>query len=101
MTDLRWHAIVSPLFAENAYVTFLAGSRQCAVVDPGLDTESLFEFMDENGLEPTAILNTHGHADHIAGNGAMKQRWPDIPLVIGRGDADKLTDPIANLSASL
>jgi glyoxylase-like metal-dependent hydrolase (beta-lactamase superfamily II) len=29
----------------------------------------------------------------------MKDRWPDCPLVIGAGDADKLTDPQANLSA--
>ena len=29
----------------------------------------------------------------------MKQRWPDCPLVIGRGDAPKLTDATLNLSA--
>jgi hydroxyacylglutathione hydrolase len=46
-----------------------------------------------------AILNTHGHADHIAGNEAVKQRYPDAPLIIGHLDADKLTDPIGNLSA--
>jgi glyoxylase-like metal-dependent hydrolase (beta-lactamase superfamily II) len=29
----------------------------------------------------------------------MKDRWPDCPLVIGAGDAEKLTDPNLNLSA--
>ncbi len=29
----------------------------------------------------------------------MKNRWPDCPLVIGAGDAPKLTDPVLNLSA--
>ena len=29
----------------------------------------------------------------------MKARWPDCPLVIGHGDAAKLTDPTLNLSA--
>ena len=43
---------------------------------------------------------THGHSDHIAGNEAMKQRYPDCPIVIGRGDAAKLTDPALNLSAA-
>jgi glyoxylase-like metal-dependent hydrolase (beta-lactamase superfamily II) len=46
-----------------------------------------------------AILNTHGHSDHIAGNAAMKSQWPGCPLIIGVGDAHKLTDPYSNLSA--
>jgi hydroxyacylglutathione hydrolase len=50
--------------------------------------------------EPVAILNTHGHADHIAGNAALKDQFPRCPLVIGAGDADKLTDPVGNLSAN-
>jgi glyoxylase-like metal-dependent hydrolase (beta-lactamase superfamily II) len=29
----------------------------------------------------------------------MKRRWPECPLVIGAGDAPKLTDPQLNLSA--
>ncbi|MCU0978573.1 MAG: MBL fold metallo-hydrolase, partial [Pirellulaceae bacterium] len=51
-------------------------------------------------LSPAAILNTHGHADHIAGNAALKQRWPECPLVIGADEASKLTDPAGNLSGS-
>ena len=49
---------------------------------------------------PAAILNTHGHSDHIAGNAALKERWPESPLLIGFGDANKLTDPQLNLSAN-
>ncbi|MEN0110472.1 MAG: MBL fold metallo-hydrolase, partial [Planctomycetota bacterium] len=29
----------------------------------------------------------------------LKERWPDCPIVIGTGDAAKLRDPVANLSA--
>jgi glyoxylase-like metal-dependent hydrolase (beta-lactamase superfamily II) len=28
----------------------------------------------------------------------MKQQFPHVPLIIGAGDADKLTDPMGNLS---
>lgn len=86
-------------FDENTYVISVCGRSDCVVVDPGLEPHKIFSHLDTSGLEPAAILNTHGHSDHIAGNEAMKQRWPDAPLVIGHGDAYKLTDPYANLSA--
>ena len=36
-------------------------------------------------LVPSAIVCTHGHSDHIAGNAEMKRRWPACPIVIGAG----------------
>ena len=91
--------IVSVPFQENTIVARLEGRDDCLVVDPGLEPQKIFAYLDAEKLVPAAILNTHGHSDHIAGNGAMKDRWPDCPLVIGRGDAPKLTDPVLNLSA--
>ncbi len=84
---------------ENAYILHLEGGDSCIVFDPGLDSGAIIDHLEQEKLTPAAILNTHGHADHIAGNGALKDRWPDAPLVIGTKDASKLTDPIANLSA--
>jgi glyoxylase-like metal-dependent hydrolase (beta-lactamase superfamily II) len=49
-------------------------------------------------LTPAAILNTHGHIDHIAGNADLKAAYPAAPLVIGIGDEPMLTDPMLNLS---
>jgi glyoxylase-like metal-dependent hydrolase (beta-lactamase superfamily II) len=90
--------VVSELFEENAYIAFLEGRSDCVVVDPGLNHDDIAAFVNENGLTVAAILNTHGHADHIAGNAAIKSRWPTAPLVIGVDDAEKLTDPVKNLS---
>jgi glyoxylase-like metal-dependent hydrolase (beta-lactamase superfamily II) len=98
-SDFEIQTIVSDPFQENTYVARLAGRDDCLVVDPGLEPRKILDFLDQKGLRPAAILNTHGHSDHIAGNAAMKQRWPDCPLVIGSGDAAKLTDARLNLSA--
>lgn len=95
---LRVGVVVSQLFAENAYIAYLEGRSDCLVIDPGLDADQIIQFITEHRLTPAAILNTHGHADHIAGNEAMKRCWPEAPLVIGAGDAEKLTDPEKNLS---
>jgi glyoxylase-like metal-dependent hydrolase (beta-lactamase superfamily II) len=96
---LRLKTIVSAPFDENTYVAWLDGHSDCLVIDPGLQPNRILKVLDTEGLTPAAILNTHGHSDHIAGNGAMKERWPNCPLVIGRRDAPKLSDPQLNLSA--
>ncbi len=92
--------VVSELFEENCYIAQINGRTDCLVIDPGLEPERILAELDRRGLAPAAILNTHGHSDHIAGNAALKDRWPDCPLVIGAADAPKLTDPVLNLSAS-
>lgn len=91
--------ILSQPFGENTLVARLRGRDDCVVFDPGLEPDKILAFLAEHRLEPAAILITHGHADHIGGNRAMKQQWPDCPLVIGSGDAEKLTDATKNLSA--
>jgi glyoxylase-like metal-dependent hydrolase (beta-lactamase superfamily II) len=91
--------ITSAPFDENSYILAIPGRTDCIVVDPGLEPEGIVDELYDLGVEPVAILNTHGHADHIAGNAALKDRWPRSPLIIGAGDADKLTDPAGNLSA--
>jgi glyoxylase-like metal-dependent hydrolase (beta-lactamase superfamily II) len=69
------------------------------VVDPGLEPEKIIGYLDKLGIEPAAILVTHGHSDHIGGNEALKERWPACPIVIGKAESRKLTDPDLNLSS--
>lgn len=91
--------VESAPFAQISYVVWQPGQSEALVVDPGFDPESILDVIARNGLKPVAILNTHGHADHIAGNAAMKEAFPDAPLVIGRNEAFLLEDAEANLSA--
>ena len=79
---------------------WLDGRNDCVVIDPGLEPAKILDALEKRRLGLAAILDTHGHSDHIGGNAALKERWPDCPLVIGAGDAAKLTDPWANLSAA-
>src|SRR5688500_19676971 len=97
--SLQIHTIVSQPFAENTYVVGRAGGSDVVVIDPGLEPELILDCLAQNGLKPAVILNTHGHADHIAGNQAMKHHFPDVPLLIGELDAEMLTDAELNLSA--
>jgi hydroxyacylglutathione hydrolase len=96
----RVACVVSAPFEENTYIAHLAGRNDCVVFDPGLEPEEILRYLAENSLVPAAILITHGHSDHIAGNAALKEEFPNCPIVIGKGDAAKLTDPRLNLSAA-
>jgi glyoxylase-like metal-dependent hydrolase (beta-lactamase superfamily II) len=96
---LQIHTIVSMPFAENTYVVWLPDRRDAVVIDPGLEPEAILDLLREQQLTVGAILNTHGHADHIGGNEAMKDAFPDAPLIIGANEVRLLTDADANLSA--
>jgi hydroxyacylglutathione hydrolase len=92
--------IESAPFGENTYVLSRRGGSDCLVFDPGFEPDAVIDSIVEHGLAPVAILLTHGHSDHIAGNAALRARWPALPILIGRDDAPKLTDPAGNLSGA-
>lgn len=93
------HTIVSEPFEENSYLVWREGSSEAFVVDPGFQPELILDAVKENDLAVVAIICTHGHCDHIAGNAAVKQAYPEAPIIIGRGDAAMLTDPLRNMGA--
>jgi len=98
--DYTIETVVSRPFDQNAYLFWRQGQAKAVVIDPGFDTDSLLAVLKHRELGVAAILDTHGHADHIAGNLAIKEAYPDAPLWIGRNDRQLLLDPELNLSAS-
>ncbi len=99
MSPYTIETVESSPFAQNAYLLWRPGQSDALVFDPGFDTWSLRQWLERQGLGLAAILNTHGHADHIAGNRSMKEVYPEAPLIIGRNEAHLLRDPEANMSA--
>ena len=58
------------------------------IIDPGVGA---FEFVREYAKEPIAIINTHGHFDHIWDNKKIKEYF-DIPIYIHKNDAFMLNN---------
>lgn len=92
--------IESRPFAENSYLLWKDSQAEAVVVDPGFEPDLILDALRDNGLSLAAILCTHGHVDHIAGNAALKRAFPAAPIVVGTRDAAYLTDPVVNMSAS-
>jgi hydroxyacylglutathione hydrolase len=57
-------------FQENTYVLY-DESKQCIIIDPGCNNQEenkeLAYFIEKEQIVPKAILNTHGHIDHVLG----------------------------------
>lgn len=67
----------------NCYLASHQG--QAIAIDPGGDPAPLLEFMQQNSLTLTHILNTHLHFDHIFGNAAL-QAATDAPILANPED---------------
>ena len=84
--------VVGPL-ATNCYIVTDESAGETCIIDPGADPSRIKKVLGKENLSPKFIINTHGHGDHIAANGAF-----DIPIYIHRLDGDFLGDPDRNLS---
>ncbi|MEN6457437.1 MAG: MBL fold metallo-hydrolase [Thermoguttaceae bacterium] len=93
--------VLSHPLEQNTYIAWLPGNSECVVIDPGLQPEKIVQHLEQRRLTPAAVLNTHGHVDHIGGNAALKTRWPECQIVIGAAEAAKLTDARQNLSIAM
>ena len=85
---MKLHRFEFSPFAENTYVITGTG-QQCIIVDPGCyqATEEMMlkNWIEELGLTPVALLNTHAHIDHIFGNAFVKNTW-NVPMYLHHDD---------------
>jgi hydroxyacylglutathione hydrolase len=79
---------VGPLQA-NCYLVGCEQTHQAAVIDPGGDAQHIQEVLAREQLTVAAIVNTHGHFDHVGANKAMKQST-GADLMIHQLDAPML-----------
>jgi glyoxylase-like metal-dependent hydrolase (beta-lactamase superfamily II) len=67
--------------------------EQCVIIDPGEDAvPGVEEAVREHGLQPVAVLLTHGHADHTMSVIPVCGDY-GVPAYIHPGDREMLTDP--------
>ena len=81
----------------NCYILFLEGRKDCLVIDPGDEPETILQAADGRAID--AILFTHGHFDHIgAGQAILGEK---TRVLIHEEDAPMLSDPRLNAGRML
>lgn len=73
-------------YQTNCYIVTIEGKD--FIIDPGVDATS---WVVENTTNPIAILNTHGHFDHVWSNQELKEKL-HIPIYCPKDDCFMLQD---------
>jgi hydroxyacylglutathione hydrolase len=82
------------MLSTNCYVVNCPKTQEAIIIDPGLDVlseaEQIVRYVVKSTLKVKFIVNTHGHADHIRGDGILKKKY-SVPVCIHAYDAHFLT----------
>ncbi len=69
-------------YQENTYLIY-DDEKNCAVIDPGMhnyqEEEFLSDYIRRNELNVVALINTHGHIDHVLGNKYICETYSVMP----------------------
>lgn len=72
MEQLKIIRFVFNMLGVNTYLLFDESTREAIIIDAACyshdESERLHQYITQNGLHPTRLLNTHLHFDHIFGN---------------------------------
>ena len=78
------------LYMTNCYIVEVDGKE--FIIDPGVDAT---QWVKERVKNPVAILNTHGHFDHVWSNQELKENF-NIPIYAPKDDIFMLlNDPFS------
>ena len=74
------------------YIVSCEQTGEAAVIDPGGDEDRILAFLQEKNLKLKYIINTHGHLDHVCGNGPV-QKATGAQIVMHEADIASFGDP--------
>ena len=72
-------------YQTNTYILYNEGADKCLIIDPGYEAHQISRYLGQLGLEPEAILLTHGHFDHV---GAVRALVADYDCDVYMNDRE-------------
>lgn len=55
------------------YILSCEQTKEAVIIDPGGDEDKILSYCRNNSLSVKYIIDTHGHPDHVCGNGPIKE----------------------------
>jgi glyoxylase-like metal-dependent hydrolase (beta-lactamase superfamily II) len=90
MTQLKTEIVVVGPLGVNCIILACSDSGEGVVIDPGSDGERICATVKSLGVRVKAVLNTHGHFDHVGANAGV-MACSAAPLLIHGADVPYLS----------
>ena len=74
----------------NCYIVTDEATLDCAVIDPGDESNTILDYIESNHLRVRAVLLTHGHYDHV---GALEELIGETGAALYVNGRDLSCDP--------
>lgn len=79
---------ILPILDDNYCYVIKSDCGAVAVLDPGV-ADPVIDFLEQHGLRPDYILNTHHHWDHVNGNPKLVKKY-GAKIVAPKAEASKI-----------
>jgi glyoxylase-like metal-dependent hydrolase (beta-lactamase superfamily II) len=81
-----------PQFVSNTYLIADGHGGPAFFIDAGGPVEPLIAAAEERDLQPSHVLLTHHHYDHVSEVAALRERWPELEVLISARERDLLAE---------
>jgi glyoxylase-like metal-dependent hydrolase (beta-lactamase superfamily II) len=80
-----------PQFVSNTFLIADGHGGPAVFIDAGGPVAPLIEAAERDGLQPTHVLLTHHHYDHVCELGELLERWPQLKVLISSRERELLS----------
>ncbi len=100
MSELEVKHMVVGAVATNCYLAENTRTKEGFIIDPGYSAGKIAEIIESDGVNPVAVLLTHGHFDHVMAAEELAKKY-GIPVYAHEKEQETLETPHINLSGMM
>ncbi len=98
MSNMKIKNLILSICGTNCYILYREDTKECIIIDPADEPETIDMHIRSLGVTVQAILLTHGHFDHIGAADPLKKKY-GVSVYAHKDEMDVTENGMLNLSA--